>query len=154
VRSGNAARGAQDVPWLAKMAWWHTSTTMSSMSGLMSANTMLADLPPSSSVHRLRLASVHSRCTTRPVGPEPVNETLSTSGCLHSAAPVPPVSPRARHSATFRRAPVPAPEPGSTDTTPGGKPASRTSAASRSVDSGVWSAGLTISTQPVASAGP
>ena len=71
-----------------------------------------------------------------PVRCEPVNATLSTSGCAASAAPA--VSPK----------------PGTTLTTPGGTPASRHSSASRSGVSGASSAGFSTTVQPVASAGP
>ena len=100
-----------------------------------SANTTSGDLPPSSSDTRLRFPA--DACTIFcPVRCEPVNATLSTSGCEASAAPA--VSP----------------SPGTTFTTPGGMPASWHSSASRSGVSGASSAGFSTTVQPVANAGP
>ena len=95
---------------------------------------MFGDLPPSSSETRLRFP-VAARAIARPTSVLPVNATLSTPSC----------SARAR--------PVTSPTPLRTVTTPGGNPASAVSSASRSMDSGVCSAGLTIMTLPHASAG-
>src|SRR5580693_1220688 len=100
-----------------------------------SANTTSGDLPPSSSCRRLRLPA-EALTISCPVKCEPVNATLSTSGCAASAAPA--VSPY----------------PGTTFTTPGGTPASRQSSARRSGDGGASSAGFSTTVQPVASAGP
>ncbi len=66
---------------------------------------------------------------------EPVNATLSTSGCAARCAPA-------------------SPNPVTTFTTPGGSPASVISSPSRSADSGVCSAGLSTTVHPAASAGP
>src|SRR3984957_12500242 len=71
-----------------------------------SANTMSGDLPPSSSDTRFRFPA-DARMIDWPVKCEPVNATLSTSGCDASAAPA--VSPK----------------PGTTLTTPAGPPAPR-----------------------------
>ena len=96
---------------------------------------MFGDLPPSSSETRLRLP-VAARTMCLPTSVEPVNAILSTPSCAASAAPA--VSPN----------------PGTTLTTPAGRPASSMSSPSRSADSGVCSAGLSTTVQPVASAGP
>src|ERR1700685_2933136 len=96
---------------------------------------MSGDLPPSSNDTRFRLPA-DARMIDWPVRCEPVNATLSTSGCEASAAPA--VSPK----------------PGTTFTTPGGTPASRHNSARRSGDSGAFSAGVSTTVQPVASAGP
>ena len=71
-----------------------------------------------------------------PVPVSPVNVTLSTPGWAASGAP------------------AVGPNPGITLTTPGGKPTSSISSASRSADSGVCSAGLRTTVFPAASAGP
>src|SRR5258708_11117499 len=92
-------------------------------------------LPPSSSDTRFRLPA-DALTMDCPVTCEPVNATLSTPGCEASAAPA--VSPY----------------PGTTLTTPGGMPASIASSASRSDVSGASSAGIRITVQPVATAGP
>src|ERR1700685_4246459 len=96
---------------------------------------MSGDLPPSSNDTRFRLPA-DARMIDWPVTCDPVNATLSTSGCDASAAPA--VSPK----------------PGTTFTTPGGTPASRHSSARRSGESGASSAGFSTTVQPVASAGP
>ena len=71
-----------------------------------------------------------------PTGVEPVNAILSTSGWAASASP------------------AIAPGPGTTLTTPAGKPASMISSPSRSAVSGVCSAGLNTTVFPAARAGP
>ena len=99
-----------------------------------SANTMLADLPPSSSeagTSRRPAASA----TRRPVAVEPVNATTSTPGWSTSGAP------------------VSEPEPVTQLTTPGGKPASAIRSISFSTGSGASSDGLTTTVLPAASAG-
>ena len=70
-----------------------------------------------------------------PVLVEPVNATLSTPGCW------------------TRYEPVVGPSPGTTLITPGGKPTSTASSASRSAVSGVWGSGFSTIVQPAASAG-
>ena len=100
-----------------------------------SGSTMFGDLPPSSSVTFLRLPAA-ARTIILPTSVEPVNAILSTPGWAANAAPA--VSPR----------------PVTTLSTPAGRPASRHSSARRSADSGVCSAGLSTTVQPVASAGP
>ena len=66
----------------------------------------------------------------------PVKDTFATSGCSTS------------------RCPAVGPYPGTTFTTPGGKPTSVMSSATRSADIGVSSAGLSTTVFPAASAGP
>ncbi len=95
---------------------------------------MLGDLPPSSRVRRFTLAAA-SRMISRPTAVEPVKEILSTPGWVTSAAP------------------ISLPRPVSTLRTPGGKPASCASSASRSADSGVCVAGFSITVLPQARAG-
>ena len=100
-----------------------------------SANTMLADLPPSSSVTRLIVCAAPA-AIERPTSVEPVNATLATSGCSTSRAP-------------DRRCPGPA----TTLTTPSGMPASSAIRSNSSAVSGVSSAGLSTTVLPAASAG-
>ncbi len=69
-----------------------------------------------------------------PVPTQPVSETMSTSGCVTIRWPT-------------------SPAPVTTFSTPSGR-ISLASSASRSVDSGVVSAGLSTIVLPVASAGP
>ncbi len=108
------------------------TTPLVAASRSASANTMLGDLPPSSS-ETLARWSAASFITLVPVSVEPVNATLSTPSWRTSARPVsaPPVT---------------------TLNTPGGNPASSISRANSSVDAGVCSAGLTTTVQPAASA--
>ena len=89
---------------------------------------MFGDLPPSSTLTRL-IESAALRSTSRPTADEPVNDTLSTPGWPTSAAPA--------------RAP-----PVTTWKTPSGRPASASSAGSRSAVSGVCSAGLSSTRAP------
>ena len=103
-------------------------------SRLASAKITLADLPPSSSVTRLKLPAAPCMMR-RPTPGEPVKVTLSTSGWFTS------------------RSPTTLPSPVTTLNTPSGTPASSASSASRSADSGVSSAGFTTSVQPQARAG-
>ncbi len=63
---------------------------MIALSRLASSNMISGDLPPSSSVRRLRLPAA-ALTISRPTSVDPVNEILSTSGWAVSAAPV--VSP-------------------------------------------------------------
>ena len=98
-----------------------------------SGNTIAGDLPPSSSDTFFRFPAA---CTiSLPTSVDPVNATLSTSGCAASAAPA--VSPK----------------PVMTFTTPGGKPTSWMSRPSRMAKSGVCSAGFSTIVQPAARAG-
>ena len=91
-------------------------------------------MPPSSSVTRL-IGSEASRMISPPVFVEPVKAILSTPGCL------------------TRYEPVVGPSPGTTLTTPAGKPTSAASSAIRSADSGVDGSGFSTIVQPAASAG-
>ena len=75
------------------------------VAGSASSRTIAADLPPSSRLTRLSSAP-HAAATRRPAAVEPVNDTLSTPGCVDE------MLRRARAS------------PGSTLTTPGGSPSS------------------------------
>ncbi len=98
-----------------------------------SSKTMLAALPPSSSVTDL-LVPATVRAMALPTSVEPVNATLSTSWWATSACPVPP-------------APV------MMLTTPGGRSACWQISAKSSAVSGVVSAGLSTTVLPQASAG-
>ncbi|KAG1081103.1 hypothetical protein G6F40_015627 [Rhizopus arrhizus] len=85
--------------------WTARSTSQSS-------STITGDLPPNSSDTRF-MSSIAARPISLPTSVEPVNAILSMPGCATSAAPA--VSPR----------------PVITLTTPGGKPASSASSATR-----------------------
>ena len=95
---------------------------------------MLALLPPSSSVTRLTCAAAPA-ITRVPTSVEPVKTILRTSGWV------------------TKRSPTTSPAPGSTQSRSAGRPASTASSPSRSVVSGVHSAGLTSTALPAASAG-
>ena len=99
-----------------------------------SANTMLADLPPSSSVTRLIVAAADAAIRA-PTSVDPVNATFATSGCSTS------------------RAPAVEPGPATMLTTPSGIPASSAIFSNSSAVSGVSSAGLRTTVFPAASAG-
>src|SRR3954451_12926659 len=99
-----------------------------------SANTMHADLPPSSSDTRVMLAA-DARTIAAPVAVSPVNDSFDTRPSETSASPTTP------------------PGPGSTDTHPSGTPASTKSSPSSSAVSGVYDAGLSTTGLPHASAG-
>ena len=101
-----------------------------------SASTMLGDLPPHSSETFLRFDCAASCITALPVAVEPVNAMQSTSMCAASAVP------------------AGWPKPGTTLNTPGGRPASIASSATRSAVSGDFSEGLSTSELPLASTGP
>ena len=96
---------------------------------------IMGSLPPSSSVTRLEPAAAIA-ATCSPIGVEPVKATLRTSGWRTSASP------------------TMLPRPLSTLNTPAGSPASVKISASRSVVSGVVSAGLATTALPVRNAGP
>ena len=83
---------------------------------------MAADLPPSSSVHALSFSAA-SLPISLPTAELPVKVNLSSSGLAVSARPV-------------------SGPPGTTDSTPSGRPASANTSASALVDSGVSAAGL------------
>ena len=103
-------------------------------SRLASSNTMLADLPPSSSVTRLKSAAAVT-LTERPLDSPPVKATLRTFRWRTSGSP------------------TSSPKPVTTLTTPGGSPASSDRRANSSVEAEVNSDGLITSVLPAASAG-
>ena len=110
------------------------TTPRTALSSLASSNTTCADLPPSSSVRRLKVSAA-VLAMVRPDASPPVKAILSTPGCEVSAAP------------------TSAPKPVTTFTTPGGMPASCTSFINSSVDAEVNSDGLMTMVQPAAKAG-
>ena len=97
-----------------------------------SASTITGVALPSSSV--TRFFGARSRIP-QPTGTEPVNEISLT------------------RSSPTRTSPISALGPTTTLSQPGGRPASSSSSASKSADSGVWVAGLSTTAQPAASAG-
>src|SRR3954447_26934952 len=99
-----------------------------------SANTMAADLPPSSSDTRAMLSADAFRIDA-PVVVSPVNEILATRGSDTRASPTTP------------------PGPGSTLTISGGTPASTRTSPRSSAVSGVSDAGLSTIGLPHTSAG-
>ena len=99
-----------------------------------SANTTLADFPPSSSVTRFTW-SAHPAMICFPTTVDPVKTTLRTAGCVTN------------------RCPTTVPLPGTTSNTPGGKPASSASSPNRIAVNGVSSAGFSTTVLPAASAG-
>ena len=96
---------------------------------------MFGDLPPSSSQTRLRFERAEYSSSRRPVAPDPVKVSTSTSWLSASACP------------------VTCPGPVTTFNTPGGSPASSASSASRSSDKDAVSAGLSTTELPAAKAG-
>ncbi len=98
-----------------------------------SSQTMLADLPPSSSETFFSVPPA-SDMMRLPTSLLPVSETLSTSGCRHKASPIEP------------------PGPVMTLMTPFGKPAWLARLATASADSGVVEAGFSTIVLPVTSA--
>ena len=99
-----------------------------------SSNTTCGDLPPSSRVILLMLAT--AACATfAPVAVDPVKATLSTPLCAASASPV------------DRSHPV------TTLKTPAGSPASVRISANATVEAGECSDGFTTHVQPAASSG-
>lgn len=95
---------------------------------------MLADLPPSSWWTRVTLVAATS-ATRVPALVEPVNDTMSTSGCAAMASPTTGPTPDTRLK------------------TPGGKPRPSMISASRKALSGATSLGLRTTVQPTAMAG-
>jgi hypothetical protein len=95
---------------------------------------MLADLPPSSRQTRLTVSAA-SMATRRPTAVEPVKDTTSTPGWVHSTSP------------------TSAPGPGTMFSTPGGIPMSSAASARTNADRGVSAAGLATTVHPAASAG-
>jgi len=94
------------------------TTPLAAASRSASGNTTWADLPPSSRVTRVRLSAA-ARAMSLPTCVEPVNAILSMPGWAASDLP------------------TSGPQPVTTLTTPGGKPASPTSSANASVLTGV-----------------
>ena len=123
---------AQISPWLPKKPWASPGMTASRFA---SPRTICGDLPPSSSVTFLKSRAAWT-AISRPTSGLPVKLSLSTPGWRTSAAPA--VSPK----------------PGTTLTTPPGKPTSSMSFAIHSVDRDASSAGLRTTALPAASAGP
>ncbi len=95
---------------------------------------MDGDFPPSSRVTFLTVPAA-SRMISRPTSVEPVKAILPTPGWDAS------------------RAPASGPGPGTTFSTPGGRPHSSAIRANSNVDNGVFSSGLTTTLLPAASAG-
>ncbi len=95
---------------------------------------MFADLPPSSSVTRFTVCAASS-LTRFPARVEPVNDTMSTSGCAAIASPTTGPTPDTRLN------------------TPAGRPASSMISASMNALIGATSLGFTTTVQPAASAG-
>src|SRR5208283_4574773 len=91
--------------------------------------------PPSSSDTRVML-SIAALPTSLPTSVDPVNATLLMPGCDASGAP------------------ASGPSPVTIFTTPFGQPTFNSNSPRRSAVSGVSSAGLSTTVQPVASAGP
>ena len=99
-----------------------------------SSSTTEADLPPSSSATRFTV-SAPTAATRRPARVEPVNDTMSTSGCAASASPTTGPVPCTRLN------------------TPAGRPAAWMISASRPAVSGAISLGLSTTVLPATSAG-
>ena len=107
------------------------STPAAAMSRSASSRTMLADLPPSSSVTAFTVPDA-SCMMRRPTSVEPVNAVLSTMGLDASSSPTLP------------------PGPGTTLTTPGGRSASWITRARSSAVTEVNDAGLMTQQLPAA----
>ena len=136
-RSRSATSGATYTRWTDRQfcpAAPNAPLTMApaALSTSASGSTMTAPLPPSSISVFLAPAA---RATASPVAYPPVNDTMSTSGWLTSAAPT--VAPR----------------PGSTASRPAGTPASSRSSTKASAVNGVCSAGLRTTAFPPIRAG-
>ncbi len=110
------------------------TTPIAALATLASSKTMLGDLPPSSSVEPMNRHAV-AAAMREPVAVLPVNEIFASSGW------------------STRACPASAPNPVTTLTAPGGKPASTTSSASRSTVAEVYSDGLITTVLPAHSAG-
>lgn len=110
------------------------SSPASACSRSASGNTIVGDLPPSSSDTGM-IFSAAAAPMARPVVVPPVKDTFPTPGWRTIASPM------------IR------PGPGSTDSRPGGSPASVIRRPRASETSGVHSAGLSTTALPAASAG-
>ena len=100
-----------------------------------SAKTIFADLPPNSKYTRFRLERAEYSSKRRPVAPEPVNTSTSTSMDIASSSP------------------ISEPLPVTTFSTPAGTPASCANSARRNIVKDASSAGLTTMELPMAKAG-
>ncbi len=109
-------------------------TPLTAWSRSASANTMLGDLPPSSSVAGIS-RSAAALYTPRPPASAPVKATLATLRCATSGTP------------------TCSPKPVTTFSTPGGKPTSSNTRASAMDEAEVDSDGLSTTVLPAASAG-
>src|ERR1700758_3500390 len=98
-----------------------------------SSRMIAADFPPSSRVTG-RISRPHTSPIARPASVDPVNATLSTPGWLTRCAPA-------------------AASPGTTFSTPDGKPASAAASAKTSASKAVSGAALRMIGQPAARAG-
>ena len=114
----------------------HMPNTSREMAAAKSASSrmMLADLPPSSCATRFTVGAA-LRATSTPARVEPVNDTMSTSGCEEMAAPTVGPSPFTRLK------------------TPAGTPASSSTSAKRMALNGATSEGFSTIVQPAAKAG-
>ncbi len=121
----------QDWPAPAKIACCAPCTAAAKSA---SSNTMLADLPPSSSTQGM-VRAAQAAATAAPAGGPPTKVTRATSGAASSAAP------------------VPCPGPQTTCTRPRGSPASMHSSPRASEVSGVNSDGFSTTALPAARAG-
>ena len=132
-RAGTSMRvGAlQDWPLLLKQS---ATPQRTAASRICSSSTTSGDLPPSSWCTRFTV-SAPAFATAMPARVEPVNDTMSTSGCVDSAWPTPGPSPCTRLN------------------TPLGTPASCMTSAKIVPDSGAISLGFSTMVQPAASAG-
>ena len=110
------------------------TTPIAALATFASSKTMLGDLPPSSRVEPTKRDAV-AAAIREPVPVLPVNEILASAGW------------------STRACPASAPNPVTTLTTPGGKPASSASSASRSTVAEVYSDGLITIVLPAHSAG-
>jgi len=123
---------AQVCPALMK-AWFRLARTAFSKSA--SSRITLADFPPSSSETFFTVFAASS-ATRRPAAVEPVNETMSTPGCVTIASP------------------TTGPEPDRKLNTPRGSAVRLAISASMKHESGTTSLGFSTTVQPAASAGP
>ena len=130
ARACGSARCTTDPSWCTSPAMSRAMTASKSASSRM----MLADLPPSSCATRFTVGAA-ARATSMPARVEPVNDTMSMSGCADSGAPTLTPSPLTRLN------------------TPAGTPAASMISAKRIALSGATSDGLSTIVQPAASAG-
>ena len=110
------------------------SVTLTAAARSAPGSTRAADLPPSSSATRL-MSPPAMAAMWRPARVEPVNDTMSTSGCRTSASPTSGPVPCTRLN------------------TPAGRSACRIASARRKALVGPSSDGLSTTVQPASSAG-